>query len=263
MRAAVLDVRVERHVAAAPRRCRPRPSSRNASRVRRPRACVASSSSVLAVDLGDLLDAVLVAQQVLDLLVEDLPGELARLLEDHAAVLGVGVVAEVGALVDEALAVGVDHDAERIGVLLEAGRRRRGRRTPARCAPSRPRGSPTSCRRARADLQRHADAVAGVEARAAHLGQIPARAEIARAPFGVGLEAAGGEHHGLGADLARSCPSCAHAHALRRRRRRDRATTRARRSGSRCRRFVADLVQRLDEARAAADRLRPSGRPRT
>ena len=55
-------------------------------------------------DLGDLPDAVLVAQQVLHLLVEDLPGELAGLLQDHAAVLGIGVVAEVGALVDEALA---------------------------------------------------------------------------------------------------------------------------------------------------------------
>ena len=42
-----------------------------------------------------------------------------RLLQHHAAVFRVGVIAEIGALVDEALAVGVDHDAERIGVLLE------------------------------------------------------------------------------------------------------------------------------------------------
>src|SRR5690606_39437454 len=47
-----------------------------------------------------------------------------------------------------------------------------------------------------ADVERHADAVAGVEARAAHLGDVPAGAEIARAPLGVGLEAAAGEHHG-------------------------------------------------------------------
>ena len=55
-------------------------------------------------DLGDLADAVFVALQMLHLLVEDLPGELARLLQHHAAVFRVGVVAEVGALVDEALA---------------------------------------------------------------------------------------------------------------------------------------------------------------
>ncbi len=48
---------------------------------------------------------------------------------------------------------------------------------------------------------RHADAVAGVEARAAHLGEIPAGPEIARAPFGIGLEAARGEHHRLGGDV--------------------------------------------------------------
>src|SRR5262249_30667253 len=31
---------------------------------------------------------------------------------------------------------------------------------------------------------------------AAHLGEVPARPEIARAPFGIRLEAAGGEHDG-------------------------------------------------------------------
>jgi hypothetical protein len=51
--------------------------------------------------------------------VEDLPGELPRLLEGRAAVLRVGEAVEVGALVDEAPAVGVDEDAEGIAVLLE------------------------------------------------------------------------------------------------------------------------------------------------
>ncbi len=69
--------------------------------------------------LGDLADAVLVALHVLDLGVEHLPGELVGLLQHDAAVFRIGVVAEVGALVDEALAVGVDEDAERIGMLLE------------------------------------------------------------------------------------------------------------------------------------------------
>jgi Tripartite tricarboxylate transporter TctA family len=46
--------------------------------------------------------------------VEDLGGDALRLAQHLGAVLGVGVVAEVGALVDEALAVGVDHDPDRI-----------------------------------------------------------------------------------------------------------------------------------------------------
>src|SRR2546430_8746783 len=41
------------------------------------------------------------------------------LLQNHAPVLGVGVVAEVGALVDEALALRVDIDAPGIGVRSE------------------------------------------------------------------------------------------------------------------------------------------------
>ena len=53
----------------------------------------------------------------------------------------------------------------------------------------------------RADVERHADAVAGVVSCAAHLRHVPARAEIARPPFPVRLEAAAGEHHRARADL--------------------------------------------------------------
>ena len=49
----------------------------------------------------------------------------------------------------------------------------------------------------RADVERHLDAVAGVEAGAADLGEFPQRPKIARAHFGVGLETAGGQHHAL------------------------------------------------------------------
>ena len=59
-----------------------------------------------------------------------------------------------------------------------------------------------------AGLQRHADAVAGVEAGAADLGELPARPEIARAHFGVGLEAAGGEHDALRVFTSMVLPSC-------------------------------------------------------
>src|SRR5216683_6519659 len=55
-----------------------------------------------------------------DLLVEDLPGEHAGLVQDLAAVSGVGVAVEIEALVEKALAPGVDDDAEGVIVLLEA-----------------------------------------------------------------------------------------------------------------------------------------------
>jgi hypothetical protein len=65
--------------------------------------------------------------------VEHLVRDALRLAQHLGAVLGVGVVAEVGALVDEPLAVGVDDDADRIrlareavGELAVAGRRRPG-----------------------------------------------------------------------------------------------------------------------------------------
>ena len=55
-----------------------------------------------------------------DLLVEDLPGEHAGLVQDLAAVFGVGVAVEIEPLVEKALAPRVDDDAERVVVLLEA-----------------------------------------------------------------------------------------------------------------------------------------------
>jgi hypothetical protein len=47
---------------------------------------------------------------MLHLLVEDLPGELARLFENNAAVSRVSLVAEIGPFVEETLAGRVDHD---------------------------------------------------------------------------------------------------------------------------------------------------------
>ena len=54
--------------------------------------------------LGDARDAVFVAQQMRDLLVEDLPGEHARLVQDLAAVFGVGVAVEIEPLVEKPFA---------------------------------------------------------------------------------------------------------------------------------------------------------------
>src|SRR5204863_1517826 len=53
-----------------------------------------------------------------------------------------------------------------------------------------------------ADLERRADSVAGVEARAAHLGQLPVGAQVARTHLLVGLEAAGGEDDGAARNRA-------------------------------------------------------------
>ena len=71
---------------------------------------------------------------------------------------------------------------------------------------------PVAARRG-ADVERHADAVAGVVTGAAHLGEVPAGSEIARAPFRIGLEAAAGEHHRFGAQFAHVA-MLAHAHAF-------------------------------------------------
>src|SRR5262249_55575451 len=154
-----------------------------------------------------------VAHQMRDLGVEQLPGELLRLLQHHAAVLGVGVVAEVGALVDEALALRIDHDAPGIAVLLELVADREVAELGRVALPlDRVAARPVAGRRG-AVVERHADAVAGVAPGAAHLGELPALAEIAGAPFGVGFKAAAGEHDRAGAELDRLV-AAPRAHAL-------------------------------------------------
>ena len=163
-------------------------------------------------NLGDAADAVFVAQHGDDLGIEHLPGELVGLVQDFPAVFRIGVVPEIRAFVDEALAVGVDHDAPGIGMLLKIvadGEIPEFRRivVPAHRMATRPvavgRG---------ADIQRHADAVAGVEAGAAYLGQFPARPQIACAPFQVGLETATGQDYGLALDVV-NLPAALDPHA--------------------------------------------------
>jgi hypothetical protein len=56
-------------------------------------------------------------------------------------------------------------------------------------------------RRRGPDIDRHADAVAGVVRRAPHLGQIPTRTQIAGAHFGIGLKATCREYDGAGRDV--------------------------------------------------------------
>ena len=130
--------------------------------------------------------------------VEDLPRELARLPQDLATVLRVGVVAEVGALVHEPVPLGVQHDAEGIRVLLEVvadvevaeiGRVHVPGDSVA-AGPVAAAGGP--------GVQRHADAVAGVEAGTADLRDFPAGPEVLGAPGGIGFEAAAREHYRVG-----------------------------------------------------------------
>ena len=160
---------------------------------------------------GRLPDAVLVPQQVGHLRVEHLPRHLTGLLQHPPAVGGVGVVAKVRTLVDEALACRVDDDREGVAVLLEAVAH--GEVAEVRCIPvpgDRVAAGPVAGRHG-AGLQRHADAVTLVEAGPAHLGEVPAGPEIARPPGGVGLEAAAGQHHGARVNLDRMpVDPCAH-----------------------------------------------------
>src|SRR5882762_162171 len=210
-------------------------------------------------DFRHLLDAVLIAQLALDLRIEYLPRKLPRLVQDHAAVLGVGVVAEVGALVDEALALGVDVDAPGVGMLLELVTYREiaefgGVSFPGDGVASRP-----VAHGRRADVQRHADRVAGVEARAAHFREFPERPQIARAPLRVRLETASGEDDRLGLDFGRLAGAL-HDHAV------HACVVGDERYGARRipdldSALLRDLRQRIDQSRPAADRLEGKAAP--
>src|SRR5262245_15976568 len=110
---------------------------------------------------------------------------------------------EVQAFVDVALALGVDEEAERIVVLLELVADREvaiGRRidVPGDRMAARP-VAVGPC----PDVERHTQTSAHVEAGAAAFGELPILAEIARAHFGVRLEAATGKHDRAGSDLDR------------------------------------------------------------
>ena len=146
-------------------------------------------------------------------LVEDLPRKHLRLVHDDLAVLRVGVVAEIRAFVDEALAVRVDHDAERIAVLLEVVADceiAEGRRVliPAHCVAARPVTVGQG-----AGLQRRNDAHTGVVTRAADFCEVPVRSEVARAHFSVRFEAAAREHDRFRADFD-GAPLALRAHAF-------------------------------------------------
>src|SRR4029077_19514717 len=112
------------------------------------------------------------------LLVEDLPGEHARLLQDFAAVFGVGIAVEVEDLFDKPLPARGDDDAERVAVLLKAVADieiadRRRVEVPGAGMRARPMPG-----RRRPEIERHLETLPGVVARAAHLREVPAGAQI-------------------------------------------------------------------------------------
>ena len=138
-----------------------------------------------AIQLGDegldrvglgarrLLDAIFAVQPRRAVLVEDLPGDLSRLRQNGPPELGVGQRPDVGALIEEALAIGVDDDPFKIVVAFEHRAELklvhvRRVEVPACRMAARP-----VAERHGAAVERHAKAVAGVETRPAHLGEIP------------------------------------------------------------------------------------------
>jgi hypothetical protein len=147
---------------------------------------------------ADLADAVFIAQQMRDSSIEDLPGDLTRLPQYFLTVAGIGEVAKVGTFIDEPFAIAVDHDAERIRVLLESV-------ADVEIAELGCVGVPSDCMtpgpvttRCGTDVDRHLEPVAGVESRPTHFGEVPAGAEIARTPSRIGFESAARQHHRVG-----------------------------------------------------------------
>ena len=71
---------------------------------------------------GHLVNAILVTQQMLDLVIENLHGHAEGLLQNFSPVLGIRIVAEVGSLIDKALALGIDDEPKGIRVFLDTAR---------------------------------------------------------------------------------------------------------------------------------------------
>src|SRR6266478_2178629 len=111
------------------------------------------------------------------LAIEHLPRELSRLFENRAPILGVGIVAKVRALVDEAAAAPIHHDPKWITVLLKAVADAQVSELRRISIPAHGVAAGPVPARHRADFERHPDSVASVEAAAANFDEVPARPE--------------------------------------------------------------------------------------
>ena len=130
----------------------------------------------------------------------------------------------------------------------------RGRRTGGAARSQPRRGSRPVAVGLGADVERHADAVAGVVAGAAHVAPAPSRGRGTARASPVRLEAAAGEHHGPARDLSEAARPMADHRADRpapveQELARPLGVVNLDADG------VGALVERLDEAGAAADRL--------
>ena len=155
--------------------------------------------------LRRLSDAVLIAQEVRDLRVEDLKRRAVRLLQNFSPVLRVCEVAKVRAFVHEAVTVRVHDDPEGVGVLLvqvadASVAEQRRVQVPSHGVTT----APVAVRR-RSRLQRHPDTVPGVKLGAAHLGVLPVRPEMLLAHLAVRLEPAAREYNRASANLFAAC----------------------------------------------------------
>ena len=180
--------------------------------------------------------------------VEDRVGDRSRRLEvEFARKPFPGLVHQAAALVEEAAAVAVDHDAIGIDQDHRCGiARARIDRLGMHAVPVAGAAAPIA--------KRHADAVAGVEARARRdqPHRLGARAEMLAHHRGVALEAAAGENDRVRRDVRRAaCVTCEAADAAGLRDDRARRAAMADRDAGR----AGGARQRRDDRRPAAGRL--------
>ena len=141
-----------------------------------------------------------VAEQVDAGLVVDLVGDAARLMQHRATGLGIGIGVLGFAFVIEALAERVHRDAELIvvtvhGVAVAVLHHRRFDRRRLAVDRRHMRALPVAGRLG-AERQQRVEHLAGIVPAAAHLHEVGIGAEIARAHFGIGLEAAAAHDDG-------------------------------------------------------------------
>jgi hypothetical protein len=61
-----------------------------------------------------MIEAVLVVQQILNLLIKNLPGEVTGLLQNCTPKLRIGVISEILPLIDKTQTIGIEHDTKEI-----------------------------------------------------------------------------------------------------------------------------------------------------
>src|SRR5262249_7377742 len=167
----------------------------------------------VGANFSNLLDAIFVTQQRNNLFVENLPGELARLHQDRAAVFCIGVITKICTFVHEPLAVCIDHNAPRIRMLLEVVANGEVAEFWCVAVPAdRVTAGPVPGWHS-ANFECHANAIASIETGAAYLGELPTRAKISGAHLRVGLETSSRQHHAFCLDF-NGAAIVFHAHAF-------------------------------------------------